>query len=94
MAVIKTLSCFYNITNTGRERPHKSMLMSIPVETKTDNVVTLFLKQPGLEDQDESPSQGSLHLPLLSIVKLRPQGFLFIVSSGLTESGSNTGMLL
>ncbi|KAK7462646.1 hypothetical protein BaRGS_00038297, partial [Batillaria attramentaria] len=57
MAVIKTLSCFYNITNTGRERPHKSMLMSIPVETKTDNVVTLFLKQPGLEDQDESPSQ-------------------------------------
>nr|KAG5693158.1 hypothetical protein BaRGS_035356 [Batillaria attramentaria] len=59
MAVIKTLSCFYNIVNTGNERPHKSMLMSIPMETKTDNVVTLFLKQPSLEDQDEGPSHDS-----------------------------------
>ncbi|KAK7478470.1 hypothetical protein BaRGS_00030316, partial [Batillaria attramentaria] len=58
MAVIKTLSCFYNIVNTGSERPHKSMLMSIPMKTKTDNVVTLFLKQPGLENQDEGPSHG------------------------------------
>nr|KAG5693162.1 hypothetical protein BaRGS_035360 [Batillaria attramentaria] len=58
MAVMKTLSCFYNIVNTGSERPHKSMLMSIPMKTKTDNVWTLFLKQPGLENRDEGALQG------------------------------------
>ncbi|KAK7478466.1 hypothetical protein BaRGS_00030312, partial [Batillaria attramentaria] len=66
MAVMKTLSCFYNIVNTGSERPHKSMLMSIPMKTKTDNVWTLFLKQPGLENRDEGALQVNQEQAVIS----------------------------